>query len=109
MRKIRADLVGIVMAGGRTLAAGQPVPEDLDVHESLIEGSAPAEDDQGGSAADQGDQGTDETPAVAEDDKGDAEDDSQDEDFSDILSDDSAEPPAKAPARGGRKPAAKRG
>lgn len=38
MRKIRTDLVGVVLAAGRNFAAGEDVPDDANVHESLLAG-----------------------------------------------------------------------
>lgn len=102
MSKIRADLVGVVMAAGRTFAAGQDVPDGVGVHESLLEGpqepQKSSKPDEGTRAA----EGATEDPGA---DKKDAEKDDP-EDFSDILSDDEKPAPVKPSPRGGRKPAA---
>lgn len=83
MSKIRADLVGAVMAGGHLLAAGQDVPEGVDVHESLVDDTAKSESGEAAS-------GEEDTA----------------EDYSDLLGDEEeTKSSAKAPARGGRKSA----
>lgn len=101
MSKIRADLVGVVMAGGHLLAAGQDVPEGVDVHELLVEGAAKSE-----KAPESTEKGADTSESTeAAPDAGDGKEDTA-EDYSDLLGDDEeTKSPAKAPARGGRKPA----
>lgn len=102
MSKIRADLVGVVMAGGHNLVAGQDIPEGVDVHETLVEASAGAESNE--------EAGETSGPTEAAPDAGDGKEDTA-EDYSDLLGDDDAPKTApKAPARGGRKSAStKRG
>ena len=78
MRKIRTDLVGAVMVGRSLFAAGQDVPDDVEIHQSLVE----------------------EAPKDPEANEG-AEDD-----FSDLLAD--GEKPKSAPKSSGRKPAARK-
>lgn len=101
MRKIRADLVGVVMAGGHLLAAGQDVPEGVDVHESLVD--APAKSKKAPESNEKG-SGTSESTGAASD-AGDGKEDTA-EDYSDLLGDtEETKSSAKAPARGGRKSA----
>lgn len=108
MRKIRADLVGVVASPGLTLRAGDEVPEGIAVHDSLIEPDAepakaapePEKEPKASEATEAAPEPEEPTETAAED----------NEDFSDILGGD--EEPAKAPAKPtskGRKPAAKRG
>lgn len=43
MRKVRTDLVGVVLAAGRNFAAGEAVPDDVTIHASLLEDAEPAQ------------------------------------------------------------------
>ena len=104
MRKIRADLVGVVMAGGHLLAAGQDVPEGVDVHESLVEGGSEAAKSKKAPGSNEKGSGTSESTGAASD-AGDGKEDTA-EDYSDLLGDtEETKSSAKAPARGGRKSA----
>ena len=81
MRKIRTDLTGVVLPAGRNFSAGEAVPDDVLVDDSLLE---PAET----------------APEPAE---------TAEEDYSDLLGGDDAEKPAPkaapkaAPKRSTRK------
>ena len=88
MRKIRTDLIGVVLSAGRNFSAGEAVPDDVLVDDSLLE---PAET----------------APEPAETAPEPAE--TAEEDYSDLLGGDDAEKPAPkaapkaAPKRSTRK------
>lgn len=107
MSKIRADLVGVVMAGGHLLAAGQDVPEGVDVHESLVEGGS-AKSKKAPESNEKGADTSESTGAAS--DAGDGKEDTA-EDYSDLLGDtEETKSSAKAPApkTSGRKPASRK-
>ena len=87
MRKIRTDLVGVVLAAGRNFAAGEDVPDDVAIDSQLLDASAPAQGD--------------EKPAQS-DEKPPQSDEESEEDYSDLLGGDDAEKPAPKRSTGRR-------
>ena len=100
MRKIRADLVGVVMAGGHLLVAGQDVPEGVDVHESLVD--APAKSKKAPESNEKGADTSESTGAASDAGNGKGTPaEAEDEDFSDLLGDAAPKSaPKSAPKRG---------
>ena len=84
MPKIRADLIGVVLAAGHNYAAGDTVPDDAPIHASLLEG----------------DHQEPQKPAQSAE-KAAESDEEPEEDYSDLLGGDDAEKPA--PKRSGRR------
>ena len=105
MRKIRADLIGVVMAGGRVFEPGQDVPEGIEIHETLIEGgSTSGEAPRSNGSASKASESSKASSGAGNDKGTPAE--AEDEDYSDLLGDaEETKSSAKAPARGGRKSA----
>lgn len=102
MRKIRADLVGVVLAEGRNYAAGDEIPEGVAIGDHLVEHAEAAGTAENASKASES-KGT--APEAGDAKQEPSEDD--DEDFSDILGD--PEPEKKSAPKTGRKPAPKSG
>lgn len=101
MRKIRADLVGVVLAEGRNYAAGDEIPEGVAIGDHLVEHAEAAGTAENASKTSES-KGT--APEAADAKQEPSEDD---EDFSDILGD--PEPEKKSAPKSGRKPAPKSG
>ena len=84
MPKIRADLIGVVLAAGHNYAAQDTVPDDAPIHASLLEGGRQEPQKPAQSAE-----------------KAAESDEEPEEDYSDLLGGDDAEKPA--PKRSGRR------
>lgn len=93
MRKVRTDLVGVVLAAGRNFAAGEAVPDDVTIHASLLEDAEPAQAAENALESD-------EKPAQAAENAPES-DEKPDEDYSDLLGDEDAE--KAAPKRSARR------
>ena len=85
MPKIRADLIGVVLAAGHNYAAGDTVPDDAPIHASLLE---------------DGHQEPKKPAQSAE--KAAESDEESEEDYSDLLGGDDAEKPAPKRSTGRR-------
>lgn len=101
MRKIRTDLIGVVLAAGRNFAPGEDVPDDVAVDAQLLDASAPAKsEDEGAKSEDEGDQQPADPAQDAE--KPAESDEKPEEDYSDLLGGDDAEKPAQKRSTGRR-------
>ena len=94
MRKIRTDLIGVVLAAGRNFAPGEDVPDDVPVDARLLDASEPAQSDEKSDQSDEKPAQRDEKPAQS--------DEESEEDYSDLLGGEDAEKPASKRSTGRR-------